>query len=148
MMKTSRDVIADLLLVYASGEASDDTHQLVAAFAANDAEIARLLAAPPAEALPQAPYALAKENEMQTLERTKTYIKWHTILLGGASFLTFVAVLALALIGAFLTLSRVGEDPRRMIVVAGVAGLLAVLTAAAAWTGYFVFRHSYRVDLG
>ena len=144
-MNVTRDVILDLLPLCHAGEASDDTHKLVAAFAAEDAEIARLLATPPARALPETPLLIDKETEMQTLERTKTYMKWQTVLLGGASFLTFFAVFVLLALGTFLTLFRVEQESRTLLLLAATGGLLAVLLAAAAWTGYFVFRHHYRM---
>ncbi len=146
-MNVTRDVILDLLPLCHADEASDDTRNLVAAFAAQDPEIARLLATPPAAGLPDTPYDLAKENEMETLEKTKTYLKWRAILLGSSIFLTFFAVVVIALIPAALFLFQPGESPRLMVL-ALVGVLVAGLTAAAAWTGYFTFRKVYRVDLG
>ncbi len=146
-MNVTRDVILDLLPLCHAGEASDDTRNLVAAFAAQHPEIARLLATPPAAKLPDTPYDLNKENEMETLEKTKTYLKWRTILLGSSIFLTLFAVVVMALIPAALFLFQPGDNPRLMVL--ALVGVLVVgLMAAAAWTGYFTFRNVYRVDLG
>ena len=146
-MNVTRDVILDLLPLCHAGEASDDTRSLVAAYAAQDPEIARLLAAPPSAALPDTPHDLDKETEMKTLEKTKSYLKWQTILLGGASFLSFCVVLVMALIPAVLFFVHGdSEQGRILLTVALVAGLVAGLMAAAAWTGYFMFRSVYRVD--
>ena len=145
-MNVTRDVILDLLPLCHAGEASDDTRDLVAAFAAEDPEIARLLTAAPATALPDTLDDLDKETEMKTLEKTKSYLKWQTILLGGATFLTFGVVLLLALIPAILIFSPAGAElagwlfPAALVVV-----LVAGLMAAAAWSGYFMFRGLYRV---
>ncbi len=144
-MNVTRDVILDLLPLCHAGEASDDTRNLVAAFATQDPEIAGLLATPPAPRLPDTPYDLDKENEMETLEKTKTYLKWRAILLGSAIFLTFMLVVVLALIPAALLLLQPGGSPRLMLALVGA--LVAGFMAAAAWTGYFTFRNLYRVDL-
>jgi hypothetical protein len=77
-MKITRDVITDLLPVYQSGEASQDTRELVDAFLKEDPEFARLVHAEqgslPLEHQPK----LSKENEMETLERTKKLLKQRT----------------------------------------------------------------------
>lgn len=83
-----------------------------------------------------------KETEMQTLERTKSYMKWQTILLGGASLATFLAVLALASIGVYLLLFE-GRASHRLMILAGAGGLVPVMMAFAAWIVYFIFRYSY-----
>ena len=145
-MNVTRDVILDLLPLVHAGEASDDTRDLVAAFAARDGEIARLLGAPPAAPLPDTPYDLNKENEMQTLEKTKTYLKWRTILLGGAIFLSFVTALVVALIPAVFFLFEGGDSPQLLLALLG--SLVSGLLTAGAWTGYFTFRSLYRVDMG
>jgi len=147
-MNVTRDVILDLLPLCHAGEASDDTRDLVAAFAAGDPEIARLLDAAPATALPDTPDDLDKETEMKMLEKTKSYLKWQTILLGGATFLTFGLVLLLALIPAILIFAPAGDAPGWVFPAALVVVLVAGLLAAAAWSGYFMFRGLYRVDAG
>jgi hypothetical protein len=147
-MNVTRDVILDLLPLCHAGEASDDTRDLVAAFAAGDPEIARLLNAAPATALPDTPDDLDKETEMKMLEKTKNYLKWQTILLGGATFLTFGLVLLLALIPAILIFAPAGGTPDWVFPAALVVSLVAGLVAAAAWSGYFMFRSLYRVDAG
>ena len=145
-MNVTRDVILDLLPLCHAGEASDDTHNLVAAFAAQDPEIARLLAAPPA-ALPET-NGLDKETEMKTLEKTKSYLKWQTVLLGGASFLSFCLVLVMALIPAVMFFVPAdSEQSRFFLTVALIGGLVVGFMAAAAWTAYLTFRSVYRIQI-
>ncbi len=145
-MNVTRDVILDLLSLCHAGEASDDTRALVAAYAAEDPEIARLLTSPPATALPEPPHALDKENEMQTLEKTTSYMKWNTVFLAGATFLTLLAMMALAFMALAFFLFDGGEgSSQQLLAVAATWGFLIVLMPAVAWTGYFVFRSFYRV---
>lgn len=146
-MNVTRDVILDLLPLCHAGEASDDTRSLVAAFAAQDPEIARLLAAPPSAALPDT-NGLDKETEMKTLEKTKSYLKWQAILLGGASFLSFCLVLFMALIPAVMFFVPADSEQSRFFLTIGlVGGLVVGLMAAAAWTAYLTFRGVYRVQV-
>jgi hypothetical protein len=148
-MNVTRDVILDLLPLCHAGEASDDSRALVAAYAARDPEVARLLAAAPLTALPETPDELDKETEMKTLERTMSYLKWQTVLLGGATFLTFAVVLVLALVPAILIFAPAGQAAAGWLLpTALVAVLAAGLAAAAAWSGYFMFRSFYRADGG
>jgi hypothetical protein len=64
-----RDVLLDLLPVYASGEASAATRALVEAHLAKDADLARRLRE--AKALPRLESALPPEMELRALRRTR-----------------------------------------------------------------------------
>jgi hypothetical protein len=90
-MKITRDVITDLLPVYQSGEASQDTRDLVEAYLKDDPEFARIVNAEqsslPAENQPKLP----KENEMETLENTKKLLKQRTYYTAAGIFFTFTA---------------------------------------------------------
>lgn len=74
-MKITREVITDLLPIYQSGEASQDTRNLVEAFLKEDPEFARVVNAEPTSLLTENQPNLSKENEMKTLEKTKKLLK-------------------------------------------------------------------------
>ena len=66
-MKITREVITDLLPIYLSGEASQDTRDLVEAFLKEDPEFARIVNAEQSSLLSENQPNLPKENEMKTL---------------------------------------------------------------------------------
>lgn len=73
-MKITRDVITDLLPVYLSGEASEDTKTLVDAFLKDDPEFSKLVRENGA-ILPESQINLSKENEMDTLLKTQKLLR-------------------------------------------------------------------------
>lgn len=73
-MKITRDVITDLLPVYLSGEASQDTKALVDAFLKDDPEFSKLVRENGA-ILPESQINLSKENEMDTLLKTQKLLR-------------------------------------------------------------------------
>lgn len=81
-MKITRDVITDLLPAYQSGEASQDTLDLVEAYLKEDPEFARVVNAQQESLLAENQPNLPKENEMETLEKTKKLLKqrsWYMV---------------------------------------------------------------------
>lgn len=89
----TRDVINDLLPLYASGEVSADTKRLVEAHLAQDPDLARLARElSNAEALPLAPdaTAAARESGLVGVERTKNLLRQRTGFLVGAITCTAV----------------------------------------------------------
>lgn len=85
-MTVSRDVLKDLLPIYVSGEASDDTRALVDAAIAADPEIAALAEAlrdpAPPGGTPMRPLA----PDRALLERTRRLLRLRTWLLAGGLF--------------------------------------------------------------
>ncbi|HNH05615.1 MAG TPA: hypothetical protein PLF18_12770 [Anaerolineales bacterium] len=73
-MKITRDVITDLLPVYLSGEASEDTKALVDTFLKDDPEFSKLVRENGA-ILPESQINLSKENEMDTLLKTQKLLR-------------------------------------------------------------------------
>ncbi len=87
-MKITRDVITDLLSVYQSGEASQDTRDLVEAYLKEDTEFARIVNTEQ-ESLPaKNQLNLPKEIEMETLEKTRKLIKQRSWYMASAIFFT------------------------------------------------------------
>lgn len=87
-MKITREVITDLLPIYQSGEASQDTRNLVEAFLKEDLEFARIVNAEQASLLTENQPNLPKENEMKTLEKTKKLLKLRSIYMAFAILFT------------------------------------------------------------
>lgn len=73
-MKITRDVITDLLPVYLAGEASEDTCRLVDEFLQADPEFAELIAEQN-KPLEKTSLTLTKENEMKTLNDTRSLLQ-------------------------------------------------------------------------
>ena len=72
MTEVTRNVIVDLLPLYLSGEASEDTAALVKNYLDNDPELAELASQmSKAESLNEAPAPRSKEIEMEEFEKTK-----------------------------------------------------------------------------
>lgn len=88
-MNVTREIIKDLLPLYASGEASADTKRLVEEFLRDDAELRRLADALKAEDLAGAPHAPpAPSAGHADLLRTKSLLRRRTWLLALAFFFT------------------------------------------------------------
>ena len=130
-MNVTRDVINDLWPLYESGEASDDTRQLVEAFLDGDQEFSQLLRrlgsdTIQSEALPP----LHPDQEVQTLRKTKRLLRLRDALFFIAVFLTFTPLTV------YNTSWGSGWVIRDHPILA--AGLAA--TAAVAWCCYFLLR--------
>ena len=83
-MNVTRDIVVDLIAVYQTGEASDDTKRAVEDLAARDPEIAAILR-DEREALPAIPEA-KPDAELRTLRRTRSAVAWRSLVLAGAIF--------------------------------------------------------------
>ncbi len=86
-MNVTRDVVKDLLALCAAGEASADTRALVEEWLRSDPELAREAARAETVALPDVP-ALALTAEKQALDRTRRHLRWRTVLLGLAAYVS------------------------------------------------------------
>jgi hypothetical protein len=123
-MKVTRDVIRDLLPVYAAGEASRDTRALVEDWLRSDAQLAREVEQAGRVTLPEVP-PLPPTVEKQALDRTRRYVRWRSLLLG---FTIYVSTLPLS-----VTFGRSGyegllidEWPERIVVISIAIGLWLV----------------------
>ena len=88
-MKVTRNVVIDLLPLYFSGDASDDTRRLIDDFMTTDPEFAQLAAGTSNaflehENLPP----ISPEIEMQTIKKTKRLVRLRDALFWIAAFLT------------------------------------------------------------
>ena len=80
-MNVTRDVIKDLLPLYAAGEASADTRALVGSFLSGDPELLRLAEALKAGEVAPEP-ALPQEAGREALRRTRRLLRRRSWLLG------------------------------------------------------------------
>lgn len=84
-MNITRDVITDLLPVYFSGEASDDTQALVEKFFEEDPEFARLARTDVDQLVGQLDTTHnLEDDEMTALRKTKQLLRQRSMLLGFA----------------------------------------------------------------
>ena len=89
-MNVTRDVIIDLWPVYESGEASPDTQRLVDQFLGQDLEFARLMRESPTESMRSDTLPpLRREQELETLRKTKRLVRTRDTLFFVAGFLSF-----------------------------------------------------------
>ena len=92
-MNITRNVVADLLPAYLSGEASADTRALIDALAARDPEIATLVASARTErmdVMTHAPIALPPNLEHDIVTRTRAVLRRRSWTLALALFFTFM----------------------------------------------------------
>ncbi|HUK53677.1 MAG TPA: hypothetical protein VL099_10350 [Candidatus Binatia bacterium] len=142
-MNISRDVAADLLPAYLSGEASADTRVLVEEFARQDAEFARGLEAQRRElatgrpALHGGGAGLPPDHELRTLARVR----------GMAERLR--RLLALALMFTVFPLSFTFEGPRITFILLRDSPSLAMaswVAAAGFWIGFLSAQRKLRTS--
>jgi anti-sigma factor RsiW len=86
-MKITRDVVKDLLPAYSAGEASSDTRALVEEWLRSDAELSAQVRAADRITLPEVP-SLPPSIEKQALDRTRRRLRWRSILLGVAVYVS------------------------------------------------------------
>jgi hypothetical protein len=138
-MNITREVITDLLPVYLSKEASNDTRALVEEFFKQDPEFAAMVNDRKGdELLQRAPVApLTQDHERETLQRTKSALKWRT------------HWLALAILFTLMPLSCVFSSKGLewiMIRDASYAANTYFILAAASWIQYFRTRRKVRLS--
>ncbi len=129
-MKITRDVISDLWPLYESGEASEDTRQLIDEFLEQDDGFARLLRESAGPIQMQELPPLSPERELKSTMMTKRVLQirdWMFIL---AAVLTFTPLTV------YDTSWGSGWVIRDHPLVASALGLAAM----AAWIGYFLLR--------
>ena len=90
-MRITRDIVTDLLPVYFSGEASQDTRDLVDGFFKEDPEFAHMVQSGQDSVLPTEQINLPKESEMQTLKATRILLRKRSLFMAFAIFFTCLA---------------------------------------------------------
>ena len=135
-LKVTRDVITDLLPLYESGEASEDTQLLVREFLSKDPELSRLATnlkqtGPRVEGLLPSP-----EVEMESLKRTRGLIRAQSSVMAVAVFFT-LAPFAFLLEGGRITWLLIRESP--------LIGGTYLFTGLVLWIVYIVMRLRLKV---
>jgi hypothetical protein len=131
-MRITRDVVADLLPLYLSGEASADTRQLVDEYLLNDPALAQEVREP--LVLTAAPPALTPDLELRALLRARRLLGLRGLLVGTGIFFTL------------LPFSFVAGHGRVTWLWSGAPRLAAVFAVVATftWTGYWLLRRRLR----
>ncbi len=130
-MKVTREVVTDLLPLYFSGDASDDTRRLVDEFMKNDPEFAHLAketseASLNLDTLPP----ITLEKELQTIKKTKKLVRlrdaffWISVFLSATPFTVWNT--------SWGSGSLIGDWP---ILAVGL-GVLAIMS----WCSYFALK--------
>jgi anti-sigma factor RsiW len=139
-MNVTRNVIVDLLPVYAAGESHPDTTRLVEHWMASDAELAREAAAlrDVDDTLRSRHATPPAEHELLALRRTRLALRMRSTLLGLAIFLTLYPF------------SFYFDGGQMHWVVLHNLGLTVSVfaVAVAAWLGWFLFAARMRVRSG
>jgi hypothetical protein len=139
-MNVTREVILDLLPVYAAGEASEDTRALIEEYLQQDPELARRLRAQAVDPIVGiAPSSLPPDLELRSLRRARALIRWQKWLFGlGIGFSALALAIKISFENGHLTAFHlmIQEDPIQFGYLAGMAVLC--------WIGYFVVRRRMR----
>ena len=137
-MNVTRDIVKDLLPLYAAGEASADTARLVESFLRQDPELAGLaeeLRAGIDRSGPAPP--LPAGAERAALDRTRSLLSRRTWLLASALFFTGLP-LSFVFDGGGLSFLLIRDAP--------FLGSASLAAAAALWAGYAVTARRLRVS--
>ncbi|MEZ4766524.1 MAG: hypothetical protein R3C26_26035 [Calditrichia bacterium] len=104
-MNITEQVILDLLPVYQSGDASEDTVKLVETYLAEHPDFAKKIA----KALPEIPveaiaqkHQFIKENEMTALTQTRSLLRWKGIWMGFAIFFSVAPLSCYSTVQVFI----------------------------------------------
>lgn len=119
-------VMSDLLVVYLAGDASAETRVLVEKYAQENEQFAALLLAS-SQPLPQTPPG--KDSAMETLEKTRKYLKLQKILFGTGLFFSLMP---------FTVLVQKGKVTFLMLRDAPTWSIACACLSAAAWICYWV----------
>lgn len=116
MEKVTRDIITDLYPLYAAGEASNDTRQLIEEFLARDPEFARLLADGAKNSLTVCPPpGLPADHELKTLARVKRRLS------GPLWALLMAMIFSGGAFGRIVSDTSFDVSPRNFIITAAIA---------------------------
>ena len=133
-MKVTRDVVKDLLTVYLAGEASADTRTLIDDWLRADPELARQVAQARQSDLPVVP-ALPPTIEKRALDRTRRQLRWRSILLGVAIYVSTLP--------ASITFDRAGF--RGLLIEDWSERLVVMALAIVLWVVYWRMSRRMRV---
>jgi len=116
MQRVTRDVITDLWPLYAAGEASADSRELIESFLRDDPEFSRTLHELERERLPRPDVpVLAPNEELKTLARLRRRIR------GPVPLLMFAMIFSCFAFGTLVSDTSFDVSPRRFIVTALIA---------------------------
>ncbi len=136
-MKITRNVIIDLLPIYLSGEASEDTRAMVEVYCKHDAELSTLLGAGGGDPFGEDDMPLpVEEVEMRILRNTKKKLRTRSTVLGLAIFFSLAPFSFIFTEGQgmrWLVLENPPWYPATLVI-------LALLS----WTTYVAMRHRMR----
>lgn len=134
MENVTRDVIADLWPLYASGEASPDTRSLIEAFLREDREFAQTLKELAVERFTslEAP-SLAPDHELKTLARIRRRLA------GPLTLLQLALVFTCFAFGTLISDTSFDVSPRRFIATA--------LIAVCFWAAFLVRLYKGRREV-
>jgi len=135
-MKITEEVIIDLLPLYFSGEASEDTKTLVNTYFEQNPEFAKQAQTPADKIIKDdIQITLTKEDEMESLNKTKKRITLRSLLLGFAIFFTIAPFSFAHFDGRSYWLPL---DSPMTALIYGSIGILF-------WISYFVARNKMRI---
>ena len=134
-MKVTHDVIIDLLPLYFSGEASEDTKVLIDTYFEQNSEFAEKAKATSKQNITnEIPITLTKEDEMDTFNKTKKFIKLRSWLLGFAIFFTLAPA----------SVAHIDGKTYWFATEASLTALAYGLVGVTFWVSYFITRHKIR----
>jgi anti-sigma factor RsiW len=136
-MRVTRDVVMDLLPLYAAGEGSADTRALVQEFLDQDPELRRQAEEARLETIHAASVprsALPPDLELRTLRRTRGRLRWQR--------LTYAWALTLTLLSLSSVISFEGGHLHFRMLLFEYPHLFVpcVALAASCWANYVVLR--------
>lgn len=135
-MNVTREIVKDLLPLYAAGEASAETRAAVEEWLRTDPELARLLASLRDDAEPMPGPAATPSAEQATLATTKRLLGLRTWLLAAALFVTGLPFSFVA-----------GKSGLRFLMIRDAPGVSTVLlvVAVALWIAFGAVARRLRV---
>ena len=133
----SRDVIADLWLVYTSGEASEDTRAIVENFLDKDPEFALILNQKGSTEMIQPTCSpLSADQELQALNKTRKRLRSQRILMAFAIFFSLTPLSSYGNSSEGLVWMMLRDAPT-------AAGVYFVI-GLGFWAAYFLVRRGLR----
>jgi hypothetical protein len=130
-MEVTRDIAMDLLPLYQSGEASQDTRAAIEEFLQKDPSLTQMATQ---DGAPLVPASAASQLERQTITRTRATIRRRTWILAAAIWLTLLPF-SFAFRGGRVTFFMLRDQPE---------SVLLVLIAAVLWFQYAKMTRSIR----
>ena len=135
-MRITRNIITDLLPVYFSGEAGEDTRTIVEAYFQHDPEFEKWVQQGQTQLDVLGASSPAVQEEKETLMRVKRILRLRSILLGVALFCSFMP----------FSLAGNSEQGITWMMLRDLPGLAAIFAVAAAllWGAYYWTFRSVR----